>query len=117
MFFVILEGLETDSAKSSLGFLDDLIEGHLLFFFEILKIGSGYAFTERTCAAPEISGFPKKKQKQQIPGFPKKVLNEKKFSSRPPATLSLGSGTPNESYPSAALIGIRVIKLSASKVS
>ena len=32
MFFVILEGLETDSAKSSLGFLDDLIEGHLLFF-------------------------------------------------------------------------------------
>ena len=32
MFFVILEGLETDSAKSSLGFLDDLIEGLLLFF-------------------------------------------------------------------------------------
>ena len=32
MFFAILEGLETDSAKSSLGFLDDLSEGHLLFF-------------------------------------------------------------------------------------
>ena len=46
-------------------------------------------------------------QKQQIPGFPKKVLNEKKFSSRPPATLSLGSGTPNESYPSAALNSVQ----------
>ena len=32
MFFAILEGFETDSAKSSLGFLDDLSEGHLLFF-------------------------------------------------------------------------------------
>ena len=32
MFFVILEGFQTDSAKSSLGFLDDLSEGHLLFF-------------------------------------------------------------------------------------
>ena len=31
-FFTILEGFETDSAKSSLGFLDDLSEGHLLFF-------------------------------------------------------------------------------------
>ena len=30
--FTILEGFETDSAKSSLGFLDDLSEGHLLFF-------------------------------------------------------------------------------------
>ena len=31
----ILEGLETDSAKSSLGLLSDLIEGHVfLFFFE-----------------------------------------------------------------------------------
>ena len=31
MFFAILEGLETDSAKSSLGFLDDLIEGRSFF--------------------------------------------------------------------------------------
>ena len=31
-FFTIFEGFETDSAKSSLGFLDDLSEGHLLFF-------------------------------------------------------------------------------------
>ena len=52
---------------------------------------------------PKFRNF-REKKKQQIPGFPKKVLNEKKFSSRPPATLSLGSGTPNESYPSAALI-------------
>ena len=31
-FFTIFEGFETDSAKSSLGFLDDLSERHLLFF-------------------------------------------------------------------------------------
>ena len=36
MFFVFLEGLETDSAKSSLGFLDDLSEGHLLFFLILI---------------------------------------------------------------------------------
>ena len=52
---------------------------------------------------PKFRDFRETPQKQQIPGFPKKVLNEKKFSSRPPATLSLGSGTPNGSYPSAAL--------------
>ena len=32
MFFVILEGFQTDSAKSSLGFLDDLSEGIEQFF-------------------------------------------------------------------------------------
>ena len=38
MFFVILEGLETDSAKSSLGLLGDLIEGHVFFLNPIREI-------------------------------------------------------------------------------
>ena len=33
----ILEGLETDSAKSSLGLLGDLIEGHVFSFFFFFK--------------------------------------------------------------------------------
>ena len=45
MFFVILEGLETDSAKSSLGFLDDLSEGHLLFFLFFRNILPNQNFT------------------------------------------------------------------------
>ena len=47
MFFVILEGFQTDSAKSSLGFLDDLSEGHLLFFNFEKKIAASNNFFKK----------------------------------------------------------------------
>tara|TARA_B100000745_G_scaffold256968_1_gene179848 strand:+ start:292 stop:459 length:168 start_codon:yes stop_codon:yes gene_type:complete len=47
MFFVILEGFQTDSAKSSLGFLDDLSEGHLLFFNFEKKLATSSIFSKK----------------------------------------------------------------------
>ena len=67
MFFVILEGFQTDSAKSSLGFLDDLSEGHLLFFNFWDFFGSIEHFFQKTVSLDPTDGAGSPKKGSDIP--------------------------------------------------